>query len=196
MNLQAGRAASQDETALIRAVARKDEAAVENLYRTHVDAVFRFVYRRVQERYEDAEEITQDTFLTALNLAPQFRGDASVLTWLCALARIRIIDFYRRHNREKRIPHDKMAAIEEAIEHAATTADPFQSLDEALLVDGLMAAVTEPEREALLLRYVEGLSLREIATQLGRTEKGVDGLIDRAKKKQRELIERWWGNHG
>lgn len=196
MDLETTRSPSHAETALIRAVARKDEDAVKTLYCSHVEGVFRFVYRRVNESYEDAEEITQDTFLTALRLAHGYRGDAPVFTWLCALARVRIVDFYRKSRRGKRVPREMLDEIDDAMRGDSKGTDPFEIVDESLLVDALMSVVSEHERDALLLRYVEGLSLKEVAAQLGRSEKSVDGLLDRAKRKQRALIERWWGRDG
>ena len=145
-----------NEASLVQRVARKEEAAMEALYQTYADAVLRFVYRRVGENYEDAEEITQEVFLSAISLAETFREPASVFRWLCGIAKIRIVDFYRQQGREKHIPPEKIVAWDEETLRAlqewegetATEEEVIHRLDVAVLVDLMMAALTEDEREA------------------------------------------------
>ena len=74
---------------------------------------YRHVYRSLDERHEDAEEVTQDTFLGAISLAETYDGSCSVLTWLCGIARLRIADFLRKEGRQKRIPTDRMVSLDE-----------------------------------------------------------------------------------
>lgn len=74
------------------------------LYQTYADAVFRFVYRRVNERQKDAEEITLDGFLSAVSLAATHDGSCTVLTWLCGIANLRIADFCCWEQQAKHIP--------------------------------------------------------------------------------------------
>ena len=73
----------ESESSLIERVAGGQASAVEDFLRLYGSAVFRFVYRRVGERHEDAEDLTQDTFLAAVSLADTFDGSCSVMTWLC-----------------------------------------------------------------------------------------------------------------
>lgn len=183
---------------LVERIARRDDDAVELLYRSFAQPVFRFIYRRVREQREDAEEITLDTFLSVVSLAPTYRPDCSVLTWLCGIARVRIADFYRRQGRHKRIPPENLVVISEDVlaalpDNEASLDRIVDRIDAARLAESLMALLTEDEREALMLRYVEELSVREIATLLDRSEKGVEGLLGRAKKKQREYQIRTLG---
>jgi RNA polymerase sigma-70 factor, ECF subfamily len=190
---------SGEGAALIQAVARGQSDAVERLYREQSDKVLRFVYRRIGGPIEDAEEITQDTFLTALRLAPTYDGTCSVTGWLYSIARVRITDHYRRQGREKRIPVKMLQPLDDAAEKemsdlrngSASVEQVLDRIQAAQLVDELLAGLNEEEREALLLRYVEQLSVKEMATVMQRLEKGVEGLLTRAKNKPRAIIERW-----
>src|SRR5438309_335614 len=92
------------EQSLVQSVAFGNEASAAQLFRLYGDSVLRFVYRRVGEQMEDAEEITLDTFGSAVKLAATYDLRSSVLTWLCGIAKLRIIDFYRRAGRDKRAP--------------------------------------------------------------------------------------------
>ena len=183
--------AKPDEISLVRRVAQGEEAALATLYRTYFKDLLRFVYRRVGENYEDAEEITQDVFLLAVARAHTYQGRGPVLRWLYGIAKNRISDFYRQQGREKRIPPEKMVSWDEETLRAfqewereiSTEEEVIDRLDGARLVDVMMASLTEDEREALLLRYVEDLSVREVAVLMERTEKAIDSLVTRAKKK-------------
>jgi RNA polymerase sigma-70 factor, ECF subfamily len=191
--------APDKEAALVQAVARGQADAIERLYREEGDRVLRFVYRRVGRSLEDAEEITQDTFLSAIKLAPTFDGSCSITGWLYSIARIRITDHFRRQGRDKRVPVKMLQPLDEAADKeiadlcsgSASFEQVLDRIDAARLVDELLAGLNEEEREALLLRYVEQLSVREMATIMQRSEKGVEGLLTRAKNKPRALIERW-----
>jgi RNA polymerase sigma-70 factor, ECF subfamily len=176
------------EESLLGRVARGDEDAVALFYEEYGNAVFRFVYRRAGECYEDAEEITQDTFLAAVSYAATYDGSCTPFTWLCSLARVRIADFYRRRGRRKRIPpwnllHFGVGSIEPIGAGAADLEAVPERLEAGRIVDLALSALGEDEREVLLLRYVEQFSVREIGVLLGRSEKGIESLLMRAKKK-------------
>src|SRR5690348_13296344 len=93
-----------DEKALIKRVARGEQEAVEAFVRSYGDAVFRFVYRRSGEHYDEAQDLVQETFLAALSLAGTYDESSSITTWLCSLAKIKVADHLRRQGRQKRIP--------------------------------------------------------------------------------------------
>lgn len=179
------------ERALLSAVARGDEAAVDRLYRLHGEAVMRFVYRRVEESFEDAQEITIDTFVSALNLASGFDPRSSVITWLCGIAKLRIVDFYRKKDRGKRIPASMIEGLDELQAGNASLEQTLDRIEARRVVDAMLEGLSEDEREAILLRYVEGLSVREASLLMKRSERGVESLLTRAKSKARGTMERW-----
>jgi RNA polymerase sigma-70 factor, ECF subfamily len=177
--------------ALLSAVARGERDAVDKLYRLHGEAVMRFVYRRVEENFEDAQEITADTFISALSLAAGFNPNSTVLTWLCGIAKLRIVDFYRRRQRSKRIPAAMTQGLEEVLVGTASLEKVLDRLEAKRAVDALFETLREDEREAILLRYAEGFSLREAARMMNRSERGVDSLLTRAKQKARAAVDSW-----
>ena len=178
---------------LVPAVARGDDAALAELFRLYGEAVLRFVYRRVGESMEDAEEITLDTFASAAKLAGTFDIRSQVLTWLCGIAKLRIIDHFRRTSREKRMPARLRTDLGELEKVGACGLDHvLDRIDAERIVDEMLADLTDGEREVLLLRYVDQLSVREIATIVNRSEKGVEGLLTRAKNKPKARVQHWF----
>jgi RNA polymerase sigma-70 factor, ECF subfamily len=174
--------------AMLARVAQGDQEAVARLYDDYADAVFRFIYRRVDGCYEDAEELTQDTFLLAVSYAGTYDGSCAQLTWLCCLAKRCIADFCRRRGRQKRIPASAVVSLDchGGEWNSAGAADPDmvpERLETERLLDEAMARLKPDERDVLLLRYVEQFALGEIAVVLGRSVKGVESLLARARKK-------------
>jgi RNA polymerase sigma-70 factor (ECF subfamily) len=181
--------AARDELSLLRAISRGDEKAMEILYRTHADAIFKFAYRRLGENYEDSEEVVQDTFLSALDMVATFQGQSSVYTWLCGIARLRIIDQFRRQSRGKRAPRQSEVEMDEALpsesDLAALVADQIAA---EAIVDRLTQVLTEDENEAFMMRHVDGFSTEEIATVLDRSLRATEGVLYRARQKLRAAV--------
>ena len=187
------------EASLLQRVTRREDAAVVELYENHADNVFRFVYRRVDRRFEDAQEITQDTFVSAVSLASTYDGSCVVFTWLCGIAKLRIVDFYRRQGRDKRIPPSQAVALEEETIRALRDCEANEDAVDAVLdrieakrlVQRMLDTLADDEREALMLRYVEELPVREIASLMHRSEKAVENLLARARTKAAHAAARW-----
>ena len=180
-------------------VARGEEEAVHALVHGYGDAVFRFLYRRAGESYDEAQDLAQETFLAALAMAGSFDGSCSVTTWLCSIAKIKLADFYRKVGRQKRIPISKLVEIDangaEAIASlnaGSTSVDlVVDRLDARAFLHGVTMHLSEDEREALLLHYVEGFSIEEMSHLMKRSPKGVESLLTRAKKRCREVAAGW-----
>jgi len=179
------------EQRLVFAAAAGDEGAIARLIDDHGRALLAFVYRRVGERLEDAEDITLDTFESASKLARTYDVRSSVFTWLCGIAKLRIIDFHRRATRDKRPPVENRDDLNEELVSGESWDEHIDRLEAERIVDEMLSGLSEDEREALLLRYVEQFSVREIATHMKRSEKGVEVLLTRAKSKPRSMIELW-----
>jgi RNA polymerase sigma-70 factor (ECF subfamily) len=182
---------SRAERELVARVARGEEAATAELLRRYMDRVYRFVCPRVGYQEQDAEEVTQEAFLAAVRLAPTFRGQSTLFSWLCGIARKQVFYFYSNQRPERRgSPANTVSWDDEEVQllqSALATGPLEQEIVEQLavreLVERILLALPEAEREALLLRYVEDLSVREIAGIIGRTEKGVESLLRRAKQR-------------
>jgi RNA polymerase sigma-70 factor (ECF subfamily) len=108
----------------------------------------------------EAEDLTQEIFLSAWRKLASFRGEAAFSTWLFALARNACID---RSRRTAARPQQQLAT---------TTSEEMTAVDEAdsttvAAILALARTLSEPLRQALLLRDIQGLSYDEIATIQG-----------------------------
>lgn len=188
-----------NEAALITRVARGEEGAVAVLIRDYGNAVFRYLYRRSGESYDEAQDITQETFLAAVCLADSFDGTCSATTWLCSIAKIKLADHLRRSGRQKRVPKSKVIGLDSASVEAiaslhgsqTTVDDVVDKLDTQAFLNAITSQLSEDEREALLLHYVDGFSVDEMTLLMRRSSKGVESLLTRAKRRCREIAAGW-----
>ena len=158
----------RDDSALIGRAASDPEAYAQ-LYYLHVDGVFRYV-RTYTESDEDAADLTQQVFLRILEALPKYRDrGVPFRAWLFRIARNAAIDTYRVHRRN--LPWD----------HFPETVHPFSAdLDERMIrqeaINRLRVMVGQlplEKQELLALRFAAGLTAREIAPLVGRSEAAV-----------------------
>lgn len=143
------------DPAMIRS-AQRDRAQFAAIYEHYVQPVFRYLFSRVGNR-QDAEELTAQTFLAALESLPGYRHSGAFSAWLFSIARRKAADHFRRQSRA-----GHPASPDEVEQLAAVSAQG--QLELAALIAGLPAT----ERELLQLRYVADLSFVEIGALLGR----------------------------
>jgi RNA polymerase sigma-70 factor (ECF subfamily) len=148
------------------------------LYNDHVAEVYRFVHRRCRDR-AIAEDVTQDTFLTAVRTVQ----DPTEVTvgWLIEVARNRLVDIIRRRARYV----DKLRLIgpdDVDLDGSAAVADRIR-------VHDALDRLRVEHRVVLSLHYIDEMTTEAIATELGRSHKSVEGLITRARRTLRRELE-------
>ena len=153
-----------------------------SVYDDYADAIFRFCALKVSTR-SIAEDLAQETFMRYWQ---QLRSGVDIgndRAFLYAVARNLVIDWYRKR-REQSLD----AMTDEGFEFAS---DDHHRISEHAEVREVLAVVNvldEPSREALTLRFVDGLSPKDIAALTGETANAVSVRINRALKKVREHL--------
>jgi len=171
-----------DDEVLVQA-AQSDHAAFDLLYRRYVEQVYRYCYSRVGDR-ADAEDLTAQTFLAALQGLPDFDGRGSFAAWLFGIARHKCADHYRRAYAN---PGEPLEAAQGLPDPAVT--DPEQRAHLSGVLDCVrraLDALTPDRREALQMRFWGGLKHQEIAAVMGRSEDAAKMLVWRAVADLRE----------
>ena len=131
------------------------------LYEAYHDKVLAYIAGRV-ERREDAEDLCADVFEKVFLHADSYDASkASASTWVYAIARNTVIDFHRTERRLCEVP-------EELAEEGAIDADLLREETLGELAQA-MAALTDEQRDIIVLRYYRGKTLRDIAVTLGLT---------------------------
>lgn len=178
-----------EERGLIARLLRKDRKAAAEFISRYSDSVYGFVRSRLAPRFDLVDDLVQEIFLSAWESIHQFQGAGSVQGWLLGIARHKVEDHYRAL---LRVPE---ATPEVELESLAGVMMPdFDGvLDQAQLQAKtwrVMASLQEQYRMALVWRYWDKISAREMAARLGKTEKAVERLLARARQQFRER----WGD--
>jgi RNA polymerase sigma-70 factor (ECF subfamily) len=162
--------AAQDETALILA-ARRDPEAFARVYDRYVQRVYRYLYGRVGSAQE-AEDLTAQTFLSALESLPRYDHRGYFSAWLFSIARRKAADFFRRR---------ETVPLEEAETLASETDLPGEAArgEQIRNLAGLIRSLGDDERELIRLHFTAGLTFAEMASVLGKNEDAVKKSVYR-----------------
>jgi RNA polymerase sigma-70 factor, ECF subfamily len=180
------------ERALVQRMLAGEETAFEVFSDAYIPAVYRFAQRCLGDR-ELTREIVQTTVCKAIAKLATFRGEAGLMTWLCACCRNEIAAHYRRQSR---------TVQEEALASDDIVADPaldlgFPGPEQALLrkervqlVHVALDALPPHYSRALEWKYLDRLPVEEIAARLNVRPKAAESLLTRARQSFRDAYGR------
>ena len=165
--------------------AQRDRAAFAALYRRYVSRVYGYAFYMLGDHH-DAEDATERTFLAALGAIDRFHPDRGTFrSWLFRIAHNELVNVLRRRDRHRAAPFDD-AASRAAADPAHLVGAEEESRRLRLAVGGLSA----DRRQVIVLRFVDGLTAREIGIVLGRSEGAVRVLQHRALRDLAEILGR------
>lgn len=175
---------SRSEVESLRAAAAGDAGAVRWLLDEVAPIVHGFLYARVGGDVTAAEDLLQETVIEAVRSAAGFRGDALLSTWMCAIARRRLARHYEAE-RKAEVGRSRLRVVAESeVDESLEQAEQREEVARAL---GRLPVL---HRQVLVLKYLDALSVDEIATEVGRSRVQVQSLLQRAREGlRRELGE-------
>jgi RNA polymerase sigma-70 factor, ECF subfamily len=179
---------------LYESLQSRDAAAWDEFYETHVRDLYGFVFRLLRGDPQTAADVFQDTWLDAIGRIGQFDPSRGELrSWLFAIARRRVALHWRRLTARGGPPAASDADIAvEALDGAVAPDDVIERLEQATVVRASLLVLPPERRQALVDKYVEGLSVAQIAAQTGKSPKAVESLLSRAREQFRALLRRYF----
>lgn len=177
-------AVDDTETSLIVRAASGEPQAAKELLDLTGPMVYGFVFARVGGRQDAAEDLVQATYLEAMRSAHQFRGDAALSTWLCAIARHQVSRYYKTERRRARL-ESKLLLISDEVTEEISDEDAFADADAVITALGKLTAL---HRQVLVMKYLDDLSVEEIARDLGRSKVQVQSLLQRARARLKRVL--------
>lgn len=172
-----------------KAILRGDEAAFRTLFDQYFPRLYRFALVRCDGNPDAAQEAVQQTFCKAIERLDSFRGEASMYAWFCQICRNTIIDTAR--SRARVGPHitlleedGEVRAILDTLQ-APSEAEPEQLAARADVVRLIQATMDNlPNRygDVLEWKYIDGLSVNEIAQRLEVGSKAAESTLTRARQ--------------
>jgi RNA polymerase sigma-70 factor (ECF subfamily) len=195
--------ASVTDAELVSAAKVGDLVAFEELTTRHERKIYSLAYRILQNPH-DAEDVTQQAFLSAVENLARFREESSFATWLYRIATFAALKVIRKRKGLDTVSLQEATEPREdydSIPHPEYIADWKQSPEQLVernetrrLLDDALAQLDEKHRLVFVLRDVEGLSVAETAAALGLTESNVKMRLLRARLQLREQLTRTLGD--
>lgn len=160
---------------------------IEQIYRDHVTGVWQFVFGRLRGDRDGADDVTSTIFLTVTEEIGHFDpARATVAAWVYSIARNKTADYLRRRYRERK--HNKIMA--DSLRDAEWVLFDASLGEDRAVVVRILSGMPAPERDALIWKYCERLSTRDIAMRLRRTEKACENLLARARERFRIAMKK------
>ncbi|HEV2210114.1 MAG TPA: sigma-70 family RNA polymerase sigma factor [Verrucomicrobiae bacterium] len=185
------------ETDLVHRAKGGDLDAFESLTSRYEQRVYSLAFRMLRQQ-QDAEDVTQQTFLSAVEHLAGFRGDASFATWLLRItthAALKVIRKRKGLNTVSLEEATEERSDSDVIPHPEYIADWRQSPEELVernetrqLLEQALAQLDQKHRLVFLLRDLEGFSVKETADALGLSEANTKVRLLRARLQLRELL--------
>jgi RNA polymerase sigma-70 factor, ECF subfamily len=175
-----------EQQALLERASRADTAALGAIYDQYAAKIYAYVYHRVGQA-ELAEDLTAQVFMRMLEA---IRGGqpwrSSFSGWLYRIAHNLVIDHYRRRSRATFVDIDEVTPL------STTDGEPSGSVQASMERETLRAALsqlTEEQAQVITLRFLEELSIAEVATIMNKNEGAIKALQYRAVLALRRIMQ-------
>lgn len=163
--------------------AQKDPRQFRVLYDMYVDQIYRFIYYRVSQHQETAEDLTSEVFAKALHALPKFQYQGyAYSTYLYQVARSVCADYYKKHR-------DVADIAEVEVSDAAAAQVRVENAADSTLLWEKIAELPVTLQEIVRLRYIEDLSHEEIGKVVGKSPGAVRTALSRALDQLHDMYE-------
>jgi RNA polymerase sigma-70 factor (ECF subfamily) len=195
----------------VRSVLAGDSGAFDEFFNEYFPRLYRFVLPRVEYCIADAQDLCQETLLRALRRLSTYRGEAALYSWICQIAANQVSDFWQRRRRDG--THVVFAEDDSSVQAVLATlhaseADSPESRRYNTEIPRLVQATLDnlPGRygDALEWKYLDGLSVADVAHRLGVSIAAAQSVLQRARVAFREAftaigdvaVHDWLGPNG
>ena len=182
----------REDRKLVDHLVKGNERAFDFFVEEYYPRLYRFAYSRLGRDADAAQDIVQSTFSNVIRRIGSYRGEAALFTWLCSFCRFEIAAHWKKQGKRA----SEVELVEDS-QHARAALETLGALSEGTLarfereeIARMVWAVLDhlPVRygNALQWKYIQGLSVREIASRLGASPKAVESLLTRARQAFRD----------
>ena len=185
-----------EEKELIELLKKRDRAAFKNIVETWQDMVYNTALGILQNA-EDAEDVTQETFMQAFESVSSFKGESKFSTWLYRITISKAMDHIRKKKRKKRFAfiqslygkNDQPLIDPPDFFHPGVS---MENKENAAVLFKAMEQLPPNQKTAFVLNKVEGLSYIEIGDVMKISDSAVDALLHRAKANLKKILKDYY----
>ena len=155
-------------------------------YEKYHKRVFGYVVKKINDEGV-AEELTNDIMLAAINSLSNFSGKCSEWSWVCSIAKHKVIDYYRK-KKLKTILFSVSPVFEEIADKALGPEKDYLKNELKNEIKKTLKELSEGYGKVLRLKYVEGFKVEQIAKRLKTSVKTIESRLFRARK---QFAKKW-----
>jgi RNA polymerase sigma-70 factor (ECF subfamily) len=178
------------ERELVRRMLDGDEGAFDEFFADYFPRLFRFAVLRLRDQ-DAAEDLVQISLIAAVRNLASWRGEATLFTWLCTICRREIAAWEKRTSRRVMVPlAEDDPGLRAALESIGADAPDagLARADTGRIVQLALDHLPPRYSRALEWKYLEDLSVDDIATRLQCTPKAAESLLTRARDAFRDAF--------
>lgn len=159
------------------------QAELAGLYEEYYDRIARYTYTRIGNK-DDAEDIAGEVFLKALQSLKSYREQGPpIQVWLFKIAHNMVVDYLRRKSKMKTVPLESLDVADDM--------DPAELAEINLEIERVKTAMkrlSNDQQEVIRLRFLAGLTSREVAYLMGKTDGAVREMQRAALERLRQVL--------
>jgi RNA polymerase sigma-70 factor (ECF subfamily) len=165
------------------------EDSFREIYEQNFDYIYNYVYSRLAGDSSNVEDLVQEIFFAVARSLKSYEGKSSIKTWLYSIAKHKIIDYYRKEISKRNLTKTGNFFYEIRSERIQRDFTSSMQQDEGKeKVIGVLNKMSQIYKYSLLLKYIDGYSVKEISRILKKTPKAIDGILQRAKAEFKEYF--------
>lgn len=182
---------------LAQSLIKGDENAFNSFFDDYHPRLFRFIMSRVDQDYDLAHDLAQETLCKAIDKVASYRGEAALFTWMCQISRSLIHAYFIKNRKQAKViqPLAETEEMRNILENIAMN-DQHQpeqiTMNQQLkqILEEVLDHLPKDYGNMLTWKYVDQLSVQTIAEQLSTTQIAVQSTLARARKSFQQVIKK------
>ena len=174
---------------------------LDSLIKEHSDFLYKYTITRVFDQ-DVAKDLVQDTFLAAIKGIGKFKGNSKVSTWLIGILKFKIIDHYRKVQKDNTKIDQLKDISKENIELSSIQLSNYspekllESKDFINVLNSCLKDLPKVTREVFILKEMEGMGSKEICKEMDLTITNLWVLLHRGRERLRQCLRyKWFSNY-
>ena len=164
---------------LVKEIKNGEQSAFKVLYLKYSDLLFAYILHHLDKDKEVASDIWQETWVVVIEKINDFQYKSSIFTWLCAIAKNKISDYYRNAKKKERFQRiEKLHFDIDAEELEIELVDLETQVD----VITVLANLTDMDRYLLVAKYIENKGIDKISLEIGKSYKATESMLTRSRE--------------
>jgi RNA polymerase sigma-70 factor (ECF subfamily) len=177
---------SRSDKDLVKGIKKGKQDEFKDLYLRYSDLLFAFILHNLDNKQEVATDIWQETWCIAVEEINNFQFKSSFFTWLCAIAKNKIYDYYRQTKKRRQFQSTEILQFD--IDSDEIDKEFIDAGIQANVVT-VLADLSDNYKYLLVAKYLENKNINEIAIEIGKSYKATESMLTRARKAFRKKFK-------